>query len=220
MFGDNCLRLSGGFLFPQIDPPDNQGCWVMFHLNKIQRLIVSIFIPIISMAVLGVSKYAPDTILVTILVAFLSELYLWRTIQPQRRRTLPSLPSKKQVSLTLGHLFASVIISIALSSNHEFKEYFGADDEGATAILLFFLYWGIIVVIPWGFRRVRTELKMNTLQKQKVKETSSVIPQESRQSADTRPNVLSLIDESDHKRFGGEIEKIENIKVTRRVDEN
>jgi len=52
----------------------------MFHLNKIQRLIVSIFIPIISMAVLGVSKYDPDTILVTILVALLTELYLWRTI--------------------------------------------------------------------------------------------------------------------------------------------
>lgn len=172
------------------------------------------------MPAIVISWKSPGEIILTAILILFIELYIWRTVQPQEEgltRELkihwPKPSTIKKLGLLWFHILASITIPLALNANHVFIAY----DEESAAVLIFFLYWGVFVVIPWGFRRNRTKFNMEPLQEAKGKDTSADIQGESRQPDDSRPNILSLIDKPKYKRFGKELKKIKNVKITTRL---
>ncbi|NQT61654.1 MAG: hypothetical protein HQ556_01740 [Candidatus Marinimicrobia bacterium] len=221
----------------------------MPNLNKPQRLILSLLVPIISLPLAGelillfykptlyggrmtrngevvtpewydVLLDYPAGIITFVIFVLMLELYLWRTIQPRKKKSFSRLKTHwsklatiKGIGLLSIHIIASVSIPIALFSINVFQASYVYDVE-KTAILIFCCYWGLLVVI-WALRWASSISLPSTSDDTELDDSSN----DNNLTNVIRPNVLSLIDESEDKRFGVEIEKIENIKITRRVDE-
>jgi len=217
----------------------------MFRLNKIQRLAVSIFIPILSVPIYGelilwIYKpeylaygrhvipepilpwdYAlfdyPAAIITFMIFILVFELYLWRTIQPREDISFSRLKNQwsklatiKRIGLLCIHIIVSVSIPLMLFSISAFQIRY---DMEKTSILIFCCYWVLVVAnrtLRWASSKSSPSTSDNTELKDNLNDNI--------QSNIILPNLSSLIDESEDKGFGEEIEKIENIKVTRRED--
>ncbi len=225
----------------------------MPSLNKPQRIILSLIVPILSIPIAGElillfykpTRYIgrmirtdgsiitngvgvtrewndvlldyPPAIISFVIFVLMLELYLWRTIQPGEDKSFFSQLidwSKritiKKVGLLFFHIIASVSIPLMLFSNHAFQARY---DVEQTSLFIFCCYWVLVVIIR-AVRRAGSNLPPSTSDNTELNDS----PDENIQTNSLRPNVFSLIDEPEHKRFGGDIEKIENMKVTRRED--